>query len=79
MNIQNVKVLGAGCKSCHKMYENAVEAVKKQGINIEVEYVIDMEQIMNYGVMSMPALVVDDKVVSYGKVLKVSEVAVFLK
>lgn len=69
-----VKVLGAGCKSCHEQYENAKKAVKAMGLNIEVEYITDMPKIMEYGVMSMPAIVVNDKVVSQGKVLKAADV-----
>ena len=49
-----------------------------KGIDTEVEYITDMEKIMSYGVMSMPALVVDEKVVSAGKVLKAREVEKFL-
>lgn len=69
-----IKVLGAGCKSCHQQYENAKEAVKAMGLSVEVEYITDMEKVMAYGVMSMPALVVNDKVVSMGKVLKAADV-----
>lgn len=69
-----VKVLGAGCKSCHEQYENAKEAVKNMGLGTQVEYITDMQKVMEYGVMSMPAIVVNEKVVSMGKVLKASEV-----
>lgn len=69
-----IKVLGAGCKSCHEMYENAKQAVNNMGLNIEVEYITDMKKIMEYGVMSMPALVVNEKVVSQGKVLKPDDI-----
>lgn len=69
-----IKVLGAGCKSCHEQYENAKEAVKNLGLSVEVEYITDMEKVMSYGVMSMPAIVVNDKVVSMGKVLKAADV-----
>ena len=74
-----VKVLGAGCKSCHEQYENAKAAVKALGLDIEVEYVTDMEKVMAYGVMSMPAIVVNEKVVSMGKVLKAADVEKLLK
>lgn len=74
-----VKVLGAGCKSCHEQYENAKQAVENLGLNIEVEYITDMEKVMSYGVMSMPALLVNDKIVSVGKVLKPKEVEKLLK
>ena len=70
----SIKVLGAGCKSCHEMYENAKEAVKNAGLSVEVEYITDMEKVMGYGVMSMPALVINEKVVSMGKVLKAADV-----
>ena len=69
-----IKVLGAGCKSCHEQYENAKAAVKALGLDLEVEYITDMEKVMAYGVMSMPAIVVNDKVVSMGKVLKAADV-----
>ena len=69
-----IKVLGAGCKSCHEQYENAQDAVKAMGLSVEVEYITDMQKVMEYGVMSMPALVVNEKVVSQGKVLKAADV-----
>lgn len=69
-----IKVLGSGCKNCHDLYEAAKAAVKNMDVAIEVEYVTDMERIMEYGVMSMPALVVNEKVVSMGKVLKATDV-----
>ena len=74
-----VKVLGAGCKSCHEQYENAKAAVKAMGLDLEVEYITDMEKVMGYGVMSMPAIVVNEKVVSMGKVLKAADVEKLLK
>ena len=74
-----IKVLGAGCKSCHEQYENAKKAAANLGLNVEVEYITDMEKVMSYGVMSMPALLVNDKIVSVGKVLKPKEVERFLQ
>ena len=74
-----VKVLGAGCKSCHEQYENAKAAVKAMGLDLEVEYITDMEKVMTYGVMSMPAIVVNEKVVSMGKVLKAADVEKLLR
>ena len=69
-----IKVLGSGCASCHALYENTKEAVQKIGLSVEVEYVTDMQKIMEYGVMSMPALIVNEKVASMGKVLKPADV-----
>ena len=74
-----IKVLGAGCKSCHEQFENAKAAVKNRGLSVEVEYITDMEQVMNYGVMSMPAIVINEKVVSVGKILKTADVEKLLK
>lgn len=68
-----VKILGAGCKSCHELYENAKEAVKNMGLDIEVNYITDMKKVAEYGVMSMPAIVINEKVVSSGRVLNISE------
>ena len=74
-----VKVLGAGCKSCHEQYENAKAAVQALGLSVEVEYITDMEKVMEYGDMSMPAIVVNEKVVSMGKVLKAADVEKLLR
>lgn len=77
--IQNVKVLGAGCKACHEMYENTKKALKNAGIQVETEYVTDMEKVMTYGIMSMPGLVINDQIVSAGKVLKPKEIEKLLQ
>ena len=74
-----VKVLGAGCKACHEQYENALAAVKALGLGLEVEYITDMEKVRGYGVMSMPAIVVKEQVVSMGKVLKAADVEQLLR
>lgn len=69
-----IKVLGSGCASCHALYESAKDAVQKMGLTVEVEYITDLQKVMEYGVMSMPALVVNEKVISMGKVLKSADV-----
>ncbi|MGN0448143.1 MAG: thioredoxin family protein [Acutalibacteraceae bacterium] len=74
-----IKVLGAGCKACHKQYENVCRAVKDMGLSVEVEYITDMQKIMEYGVMSMPAIVVNEKVAAMGKVLNVNEAVELLQ
>lgn len=72
--ICTIKVLGSGCKSCHDLFEHVQKVVQSMEILVRVEYVTDMQKIMEYGVMSMPALVVNEKVVSAGKVLKPADV-----
>ena len=72
--MKNIKVLGSGCKSCHVLYENTKEALKNAKLEIEVEYITDMKKIMEYGIMMFPGLVINDRVVSSGKILKVSEI-----
>lgn len=69
-----IKILGSGCKNCHALLESAQTAVKNIGLAVEPEYITDMETIMAYGVISMPALVVNEKVVSMGRVLKAADV-----
>ena len=73
-----VKVLGAGCKSCHAQFEYAKQAVKDLGLDLEIEYITDMQKVMEYGVLSMPALVVNEEVVATGKVLKTADVVSLL-
>ena len=74
-----IKVLGSGCKNCHALLESTKKAVKSMKLSIDVEYVTDMQKIMEYGVMSMPALVVNEKVVSMGKVLNAANVEKLLQ
>ena len=73
-----IEVLGTGCKKCKQLYEAATEAVATKGVEAEVVKVEDMKDIMAYGVMSTPALVIDGKVVSSGKVLKADKIAELL-
>ena len=68
-----IKVLGSGCKACHQLYDNAVRAA--EGMGIEVEYITDLQKIMEYGAISMPALVVNETLVSSGKTLKPAEIS----
>ena len=74
MEIRNVKVLGSGCSNCQKLEKTTIDALKQLGLKVEVEHVTDFSEIAQYGVMRTPALVVNDQVVSAGKVLKTNEV-----
>lgn len=70
----SIKVLGTGCPSCHALLKNTQEALKNKNVSIEAEYITDIEKIIAYGVMSVPALVVNEKVLSTGKLLKPSDI-----
>lgn len=74
-----IEVLGTGCAKCKTLEENAKQALAKIGGFHEIKKVEDIVEIMNYGVMSTPALVVDGIVKSSGKVLSVEEIIEFLK
>lgn len=74
-----VKVLGVGCGSCKKLEQNVDEAVKALGIDAEVQKIEDIQEISSYGIMSVPALMVDDNILSAGKVLSVNEVKELLE
>ena len=69
----DIKILGSGCKKCNALEAATKEALAELGLPVEVDHVTCFAQIAAYGVMSTPALVIDNKVVSYGKVLKPSE------
>lgn len=68
-----IKILGAGCSKCDKLQNNLEKVLKESDINAELVNVEELKDIVAYGVMTTPALVVDEKVVSVGKVLSVKE------
>lgn len=69
-----IKILGTGCPNCQKLEKNTVQALSELKLEAQVEKITDIEKIMSYGVMSLPAIVVDEKVLSYGTVLSVEEI-----
>lgn len=75
----SVKVLGSGCTKCNQLEEATKSALMQLGMDATIDHVDDFSQIAAYGVMTTPALVVDGKVVSYGKVLKTDEVVKILQ
>ena len=76
--LSSVKVLGPGCKNCHALLESTQAALKEIGSPLAVEYVTDMATVASYGIMSTPALVVNEKVASSGKVMKAGDVVKLL-
>lgn len=74
-----VKVLEGGCAKCHELEANTKAALAALGLSGAVQLITDFSVIAAYGVMSTPALVVDEKVVSSGKTLSPDEIASILK
>lgn len=70
----NIKILGSGCSNCKKLEASTRQALSELKMEAEVEKITDMEKIMSYGIMSLPAIVADDKVISYGLVPNVEEI-----
>lgn len=74
-----IKILGSGCKSCEILTNNTKTALEEIGLEAEVIKVTDFKEIMSYGVISTPTLVIDEKVVSVGKTLKPKEISKILE
>jgi len=70
----HIKVLGSGCVKCKKLYANVEVALKESQIEATLEKVEDINRIIDYGVMMTPGLVVDEKVVSVGKVISPKDI-----
>ena len=70
-----IKILGSGCKKCVALGENAKAAAQTAGKQAEIVKVTDFAEIAGYGVMSTPGLVIDEKLVSVGKVLTAEDIA----
>lgn len=73
-----IKILGSGCRKCVALGENARAAADAAGVPAQIVKITDFAEIAAYGVMSTPGLVVDDKVLSTGKVLSADEIRALL-
>jgi len=74
-----IKILGSGCPNCQRLEANAKQAIEDLNLDAKIEKVTDITAIMNYGIMSTPALVADEKVLSYGRIPDVEEIKQLLK
>ena len=72
--MKKIQILGTGCPKCKTLAENAEEAAKSLGIEYELVKITDINEIMTFGVMMTPALAVDGKVKSTGKILSVDDI-----
>ncbi len=74
----HVKILGTGCPKCKALEKTVREVVEKNGIDAQVTKVDDMGEIMKYGVMTTPAIVIDEKVAVKGRVPSSDEIKTLL-
>ncbi len=72
--MKKIQILGTGCPKCKKMAENAEAAAKEVGLEFQLEKVTDINDIVSFGVMSTPALVIDGEVKIAGKVPSADEI-----
>ena len=77
--MKTIQILGTGCPKCKTLLANAEEAVKGLGIEAEIEKVDKIAEIIQFGVMTTPALVVDGQVKAAGKVLSTAQIEELLK
>lgn len=69
-----IQILGTGCAKCMKLTENAEKAAKEKGLDFQIEKIVDINKIMDFGVMITPSLAIDGNVKSVGKILSVEEI-----
>lgn len=74
----DIKILGTGCVKCNQLEAATRAAVAELGLAIEIDKVTDPGEIVSWGVMSTPALVIDDEVVSVGKVMSTPDIVQLL-
>lgn len=73
-----IEILGTGCTKCKTLFELTKQAVAKSGKFATIEKVEDISKIMSYGVMSTPALAIDGKVVSSGRIPSLAQIEAFI-
>jgi len=75
-----IKILGSGCPNCQKLETNAKKAVEELGLkDVQIEHVYEIDKIIEYGVMSTPALVIDEEVKAAGRIPDLEEIKKWLK
>lgn len=78
-NIMEIKILGTGCPKCKTLEELTRKVVKENYIDANITKVEDIMEIMKYNIMTTPALVIDEKVVTKGRIPSSDEIKQFLK
>jgi len=77
--MKNIKILGSGCANCKTTYKLIQEVAAEQGVDVELEKIEDIGQIMSYGVMSTPGVVIDNTVVHAGGIPDRNSIQEWLK
>ena len=73
-----IKILGAGCANCKRLEAITQEVVRELSVPAEIQHVTDYKDIMSYGIMATPGLVIDEKVVSAGRIPSKAEVTTWI-
>ena len=73
-----IKVLGPGCANCETLGKRAAEAVQKAGVDATITKITDYDEMLSYGILRTPGLVIDGKLVMSGRVPSVDEIAGFI-
>ena len=77
--VMKIKVLGTGCQKCKKLYSQAEKAIAESGLKVDLEKVERIEEIIKYGVMVTPGLVIDEEVKAIGRIPQSSEIVDWIK
>ena len=72
--MKKIQILGTGCSKCKKLEDNVRDAVKSLALDCEVEKVTDIQEIMKFGILMTPGLVIDGRVISSGRILNIKEI-----
>ena len=76
--MKKIQILGTGCPKCQSLAENAEAAASETGVEYEIEKITDITEIMKFGVMMTPGIVIDGEVKSSGKVASVEDIKTYL-
>lgn len=74
-----IKVLGPGCARCNSLYKDTLDVIKTERLDAEVVHVTDIAELVKYQVLSTPAFIIDEKVVSTGKALSKKDILKYIK
>lgn len=75
----NIKVLGVGCANCKRLHQMVLHVLKQEGLIATVDYITDIAKISEYGLMKMPGLVINQKVVLSGRIPSLDEIKTLIQ